>query len=94
MTMKRLVAYLRQIFPIIDLLIYYRAARRAGLVHRGQVEERFRNVVLASTGRRCLQIGVRSQRFDRGWTVVDLTTAPVVDATTRRLRFDGTSASS
>jgi SAM-dependent methyltransferase len=94
MSMKRLVTYLRQTFPLIDLLVYYRAARRAGLVHRGAVEERFRNLVLASTGRRCLQIGARGQRFGRGWTVVDLhDPSPVVDVRddVQRLRFsDGT----
>jgi SAM-dependent methyltransferase len=88
--MKRWVIYLRQIFPIIDLLVYYRAARRVRLAQRSEVEEQFRKLVLASVGRRGLQIGVRGRRFGRGWTVVDLyDPSPVVDVRddVQHLRF-------
>jgi SAM-dependent methyltransferase len=70
--MNPILTLLRRSFPLLDVLAYYRAARRGDLVRPRDLERRFREVVLANTGKRCLQIGVPRQLVGAGWTVVDL----------------------
>jgi SAM-dependent methyltransferase len=85
---------LRRSFPLLDVLSYYRAARRRGLLPPHALEARFRAVVHANAGKRCLQIGVPRLRVGSGWTVLDLTSpSALVDVRhdEQLLRFsDGT----
>ncbi len=70
--MTRFVTFLRRHVPLIDLLVYQRAARRHQLLSRTAVDRRFADLLAANPGGQCLQIGVRDRRNGANWTTVDL----------------------
>jgi SAM-dependent methyltransferase len=72
---------LRRHLPLLDLLVYYRSARRDGLLHGTQLAHRFDGMLNAAAGGRCLQVGVRGQKFGPNWTAIDLCDrSPTIDS--------------